>query len=193
MRILGIAGSLRRDSLNRELLRLAAEEAPEGVAVELFGGLKEIPPYDADDEGVCPAAVERLEAAVRGADAVLFATPEYNSSVPGVLKNAVDWASRPELAGGPFWGKPVAVVSASPGAFGAIWAQAELAKVLKAVGARVVETNLAVARAGERLASPDDELRDDLRRVLDLLAEEAGAGAHAGTQARPVTAASAAG
>ena len=173
MRVLGVAGSLRSGSLNRELLRLAAAAAPEAVELELYEGLGEIPAYDADVEDEPPAAVERFTAAVREAGAVLVATPEYNSSIPGALKNAIDWASRPELTAGPFWGKPVAVVSASTGAFGGIWAQTELNKVLRAVGARVVETNLAVARAHERLAMPDAELADDLGRVLALLVAQA--------------------
>ena len=172
MRVLAISGSLRSGSLNSELLRLAADGAPEDVEVSLYDGLKQIPPYDTDDEASGPAAVEELAAAVREADAVLVSTPEYNGSIPGVLKNAIDWASRPDVVEGPFWGKPVAVVSASTGSFGAIWAQTDLNKVLKLVGARVVETGLAVAKAHERLSDPDEELVDDLQRVLGLLAAE---------------------
>jgi chromate reductase len=187
MRILALAGSLRSGSLNRDLLRLAAAHAPAGVEVELYEGLRELPPYDADREAPTPPPVERFADAVRDADAVLVATPEYNASIPGALKNALDWASRPEVVAGAFFGKPVAVVSASTGAFGAIWAQAELNKVLRTLGARVVETGLAVARAHERLAAPDEELGDDLDRVVRLLAAEvAPAGAPA---AAPVGAA----
>src|SRR6185312_6433191 len=98
-----------------------------------------IPPYDADDDGPeAPATVEAFRQAVRDADAVLFATPEYNSSVPGALKNALDWASRP-LATNAFRNKPVAVIGSSEGAFGAVWSQAELSKVLGAMGARVAD------------------------------------------------------
>jgi chromate reductase len=172
LRVLALSGSLRSGSLNSELLRLATGSAPDEVEVELWDGLKEIPPYDADDEAAGSAAVEALARAVREADAVLVATPEYNGSIPGVLKNAIDWVSRPEVMQGAFWGKPVAVVSASTGSFGAVWAQTELNKVLKLVGARVVETGLAVARAHERLADPDEELVDDLQRVLKLLGAE---------------------
>src|ERR671926_506937 len=133
MRILAISGSLRDGSFNTGLLRAAAEEAPDDVELVLWDGLKQIPPYDQDDDVVPgPAPVEGLRDAVREADAVLFATPEYNSSVPGALKNALDWASRP-LATNVFRGKPVAVIGSSAGVFGAVWAQAELRKVLGAM------------------------------------------------------------
>ena len=97
MKILAISGSLRQGSHNTDLLRGAAAAAPDGVDVELYHGLKEIPPYDADDDvpGNQPAAVQDFKAALDEADAVLISTPEYNSSIPGVLKNALDWASRP--------------------------------------------------------------------------------------------------
>src|SRR5919202_3747817 len=164
MRILAISGSLRRDSYNTALLRAAAEEAPEDVDVVLWDGLKEIPPYDADEDVVPgPAAVEAFRDLVREADAVLFATPEYNSSVPGALKNALDWASRP-LATNAFRNKPVAVIGSSAGAFGGVWAAAELRKVLGAMGARVTDAELAVGHAAEKF---DDEGRladDDVRQ-----------------------------
>ena len=138
MRVLGISGSLRRDSHNTKLLRAAGEIVDErGGQFEMFGGLKEIPPYDEDDDvGDGPAPVVALRHAIADSDAVLFATPEYNSSIPGVLKNAVDWVSRPPAAS-PLRNKPVAVIGASTGMFGAVWAQAELRKVLGATGARV--------------------------------------------------------
>jgi chromate reductase len=179
MRLVGIAGSLRSGSHNRELLRLTAEQAPVGVELVEWDGLVDVPPYDPDREVPEPTAVSELRSALRDADGVLFATPEYNASIPGALKNAIDWLSRPSLMAGPLWGKPVAVVSASTGSFGAIWAQTELNKVLRAVGARVVETGLAVAKADARLVAPDVELLDDLRRVLELVAVEAGAGGEA--------------
>ena len=126
MRVLAISGSLRRDSNNTALLRALAEEAPSGVEVELWDGLKSIPPYDSDDD-VAPGPLrsKRCVRLVRDADAVFFATPEYNSSIPGALKNALDWASRP-LATNAFRSKPVAVISSSAGAFGGVWAAAEL-------------------------------------------------------------------
>ena len=152
MRVLGISGSLRRDSPNTKLLRAAGELVEErGGRFELFDGLKAIPPYDEDDEiGYGPRPVIRLKRAIAKADAVLFATPEYNSSIPGVLKNAVDWASRPPAAS-PLRNKPVAVIGASTGMFGAVWAQAELRKVLAATGARVSEVELAIGHAHEHL------------------------------------------
>src|SRR5207248_1836677 len=93
MRILAVSGSLRRDSHNSRLLRAAAQKLPPGVELELYGGLKQIPPFNEDDEATPAAEVQAWRAAIRDADALLFATPEYNSSIPGQLKNAVDWAS----------------------------------------------------------------------------------------------------
>jgi chromate reductase len=152
VRVLGISGSLRRDSHNTKLLRAAGGLVEElGGDFELFDGLRAIPPYDEDDDiGDGPLAVVRLREAIDSADAVLFATPEYNSSIPGVLKNAVDWASRPHNES-PLRNKPVAVIGASTGMFGAIWAQAELRKVLGSAGARVAEVELAVGHAHEHL------------------------------------------
>jgi len=171
MKILAIAGSLRRDSYNRKLLLEAAELLPAGVELEVWEGLKDVPPFDEDDEaGPAPAAVAQLRDAIAGADAVLFSTPEYNNSIPGQLKNALDWVSRPH-ATSPLRNKPVAVVGASKGAFGAVWAQAELRKVLGAIGARVVEGEVAVGHAHERFDG-DGDLGDDLR---DQLAEVVGA------------------
>jgi chromate reductase, NAD(P)H dehydrogenase (quinone) len=178
VRVLGISGSLRRDSYNTKLLRAAGELIEERAAeFEVFDGLKAIPPYDEDDDfGGGPAPVAELRKAIGDADAVLFATPEYNSSIPGVLKNAVDWASRP-LATNPLRNKPVAVIGASTGMFGAVWAQAELRKVLGATGARVLEVELAVGHAHEHLdpitGHPTDPAQEEALRdsVLMLLGE----------------------
>jgi chromate reductase, NAD(P)H dehydrogenase (quinone) len=163
MRVLGISGSLRRHSFNSELLQAAADLLPPGVEYERFDGLKAIPPYDADDDGSpAPVAVQRLRDAISAADAVLIATPEYNASIPGVLKNALDWASRPH-ATNVLRGKPAAVVGASTGMFGAIWGQAETRKVLGSIGARVIDRELPVPEAPERfdldggLTDPDVE------------------------------------
>jgi chromate reductase, NAD(P)H dehydrogenase (quinone) len=151
VRVLGICGSLRRDSLNNSLLRAAAERLPAGAEMIEFERMAEVPPYDADLEaaGARPAAVDRLHDGIREADAVLIATPEYNHSIPGQLKNALDWASRP-AGESAMRSVPTAVIGASTGVFGAVWAQAETRKVLGALGARVVDAELPVARAGDR-------------------------------------------
>jgi chromate reductase len=171
MRVLGLSGSLRGGSHNARLLRAAGERLPDGAELVMFGDLKAIPPYDADDDGgpaTRPPAVAALCAAIAAADAVLVATPEYNHSLPGQLKNALDWVSRPR-AESPLIGKPVAVIGASTGMFGAVWAQAEARKVLGAMGARVLDRELPVASADEALAG---ELDPELARALgDVVAE----------------------
>jgi chromate reductase len=171
MRVLGISGSLRRDSFNSALLRHAGElfEA-EGAEFEIYDGVRDIPWYDADEDVEdAPEAVARIRAAVREADAVFFTTPEYNSSIPGALKNALDWVSRP-LATNPIRNKPVAVVGASSGMFGAVWAQAELRKVLAAMGARVVEGEVPIGHADTRFDEngrlTDENLEDQVREVV---------------------------
>src|SRR3712207_4618726 len=179
MRLLAVSGSLRAGSHNTDLLRAAEEVAPAGVDVELWEGLKDVPPYDADDDvQPAPAAVEALREAVRQADALIFATPEYNSSVPGQLKNALDWVSRP-LAPNALRNKPVAVVGASTGMFGAVWAQAELRKVLAAIGARVLDAELPVGRAAtvfEDGRLVDGDVRARLAEIVERLVDEAAAG-----------------
>ena len=172
MRVLGISGSLRRDSLNSALLRAAAERLPAGAEWSEFDGLREIPPYDADVEAEgTPEPVEALRRAMREADAVVVATPEYNHSIPGVLKNALDWASRP-AGQSALTGKPAAVVGASTGMFGAVWAQAETRKVLGALGGRVVERELPVAGAAELYRDGRLELSPDQSEQLEgILAE----------------------
>jgi len=166
--ILGIAGSLRAGSHNTQLLRLAAEELPEGVELVVFDGLAEIPAFDQDLEDLAPDAVDALKAAIAGADAILIATPEYNGSIPGALKNALDWVSRP-IAGSPIRRKPVAVIGASTSAFGAVWAQRELKKVLGVMGARVLDVELPVAKADRALLDADEALVEGLARVASEL------------------------
>jgi chromate reductase, NAD(P)H dehydrogenase (quinone) len=176
MRVLGISGSLRRDSHNTHLLRVAAQVVPSPHRLEIFNGLKDVPPYDADDDtDAAPAGAQRFRQAIADADAILIATPEYNSSLPGQLKNAIDWASRP-FPGNALRGKPVAVIGTSTGMFGAVWAQAEVRKVLGATGARVVDVELPIphaeaAFAGGRLA--DAELHEALSRIVEQLIAEA--------------------
>ena len=175
-RILGISGSLRRDSHNTSLLRAAAEAAGPDIEFELYDGLKQIPPYDEDDDvHPRPQSVARLNEPIVAADAVFFSTPEYNSSIPGQLKNAIDWVSRP-VATNALRNKPVAVVGASTGGFGAVWAQAELRKVLAAVGARVLDLELPVTHAHTRFEDgglTDDEIRTRLEGAIEALADAA--------------------
>ena len=176
MRILAISGSLRDDSNNTALLRALREEAPENIEIELWHGLKEIPAYDADEDVVPgPDSVEAFRELVREVDGVFFATPEYNSSIPGALKNALDWASRP-LATNSFRNKPVAVISSSAGAFGGVWAAAELRKVLGAMGARVTEAELSVGHAHEKFDEvgrlTDEDVWQGLRDALQTLVAE---------------------
>ncbi|TML94968.1 MAG: NAD(P)H-dependent oxidoreductase [Actinobacteria bacterium] len=173
MKVLAISGSLRRDSYNTKLLRAAEELLPADVELEFYEGLKAVPPYDEEDDvQPAPPAVAALRQAVADADAILIATPEYNSSIPGQLKNAMDWVSRP-VATNPLRNKPVAVVGASTGAFGAVWSQAELRKVLAAIGARVVEGDVAVGHAPTRFDLEgnlvDEDLREQLGEVVDAL------------------------
>jgi chromate reductase len=148
MKMLGVAGSLRRDSHNRKLLRAAGSLLPPGVEFTEYDRLKYIPAFDEDDEAAPPLAVEHWREAIEAADAILFATPEYNSSIPGQLKNAIDWASRPFNTAA-LRNKPVAVIGASTGSFGAVWAQADLRKTLGAAGARVIDRELPVPSAQE--------------------------------------------
>ena len=177
MRILGVSGSLREGSYNTSLLRAAAEAAPDGVELELWEGLAELPLYAGDLDGDdAPEPVRRLREAWGEADAILFATPEYNGSVPGGLKNAIDWASRPR-GDAPLRNKTVAVVGASPGQFGALWAQQDLKRILGIAGARVVGTEIPVGRAHEKFDNDgrllDGELVEQLRLHLTTLAAEA--------------------
>jgi len=172
MRVLGISGSLRRGSYNHALLREAAERLPAGAELVEFDRLGEIPPYDADAEAEgAPEPVEALRQAMREADAVLVATPEYNHSIPGVLKNALDWASRP-AGQSALTGTPAAVIGASTGMFGAVWAQAETRKVLGALGGRVVERELPIAHAADLYRNGHLDLSPEQSEQLEgLLAE----------------------
>ena len=171
MKVLAVSGSLRAGSHNTLLLEEAVAAAPAGVDVELFDGslIGELPAYDQDldAEGDVPVSVQRLREAWAEPDAIIFATPEFNGSVPGGLKNAIDWASRPR-GEAPLLNKTVTVIGASTGQFGALWAQHDIRRILGIAGARVVCEALPVARAQEGLSEPT---RDALRSQLDLLVE----------------------
>ena len=173
MLVLAISGSLRRDSYNTQLLRAAGELAANGIDVELYQDLATIPPYDSDEEALgMPAPVADLKRRIAAADVVLIATPEYNSSIPGQLKNALDWVSRP-IKENPLRNKPTAVIGASASAYGGVWAQAELRKVVGVMGARLVEGNVAVPHAAEQFDTDgrltNNETRQQLARLLDDL------------------------
>jgi len=169
MKILGVSGSTRAESLNTALLREAARLAPAGVELEVWDGLAGLPIYDQDLEGDVPDSVRRLREDWSAADAILFVTPEYNGSVPGGLKNAVDWASRPK-GDAPLLNRTVAVVGASQGQFGALWAQQDLRRILGIAGARVVGEPVPVSRAHEGF---DEAAIDGVRDVLEALVQAA--------------------
>jgi chromate reductase len=176
MKVLGISGSLRAASYNTALLQAAAELAPEGVELTLYEGLEQLPPYNEDRDTDDPhPEVARLRDAIAAADAVLFATPEFNGTMPGHLKQAVDWGSRPRGVEAALWGKPVAVIGASVTDYGAVWAQDHLRRSLGLAGARVLETELPVSKAPERFDEDgvlvDIELRDRVAEIMDELAD----------------------
>jgi chromate reductase len=169
MNLLAISGSLRRGSYNSALLRAAGADLPGEVEFRVWRGLDQIPAYNEDSTSASLAVVV-LKRALAQADAVLVATPEYNASIPGALKNALDWASRP-LETNPLREKPVAVIGASQGIFGAIWAQAELRKILRTLGAQVDDRELAVAHA-QRAFTANGTLRDpELARALEEIVD----------------------
>jgi chromate reductase len=163
MKILGLSGSLRSDSYNTRLLDGTRKLLPSGVELELFNQLAAIPPYSEDEEDRVPPAVAALKAAI--------ATPEYNGSIPGQLKNALDWVSRP-IAASPLQGRPAAVIGASTGLFGAVWAQAELRKVLATMGARVVDRELPIPQADEALGADGLPLERDAVQALSATLDE---------------------
>lgn len=178
--VLGISGSLREGSYNRAVLRAAADLFADGATLKIYEGLDRVPPFNEDEEETPPDAVTDLRRRIDEADAVLFATPEYNNSIPGVLKNAVDWASRPH-GGGSLASKPTAVVGASPGRGGAAQAQADLRRVLRSVGAEVLDGALELSRVHQELDDEghlvDPEARAILGEIVGRLvyaAEEAG-------------------
>ena len=170
MRILGISGSLRRGSHNRRLLQAASTLLAPGVELVEWDNIAGIPAFDEDLETTPPEPVLEFFRAIEEADALLIATPEYNASLPGALKNALDWASRP-FPENVLRHKPAAVIGASTGLFGAVWAQAELRKSLRHTGAHVLDDELPVGLAGHAF-TPSGRLADaELdRRLADVLA-----------------------
>jgi chromate reductase len=170
MRILAISGSLRAGSYNTSLARAAVDVAPAGVDVELYEGLGSLPPFDEDlDADGPPTPVRKLREQIADADAILVVTPEYNGSLPGVLKNAIDWASRPRSEAA-LRGKTVAVAGASTGQYGALWAIQDLRKVLGIAGARVIEGEVSVPRAHELVDEAGTLSNEAVRiRLHDLL------------------------
>jgi len=174
VRILGIAGSLRRDSYNRATLRAATELVPEGASIEIFE-LDGIPGFNQDEEQNPPAKVAELKRLVREADAILFVTPEYNYSVPGVLKNAIDWASRPY--GDSAWnGKPAAIMGATVGAIGTARAQYHLRQMMVFLNMFPVnQPEVMIANASERFDAhgnlSDEATKTFIRQLLEALVD----------------------
>ncbi|MEU9362967.1 NAD(P)H-dependent oxidoreductase [Streptomyces sp. NPDC048301] len=183
VRILALVGSLRAGSHNRQLAEAAVKHAPEGVDVELYEGLVEVPFYneDIDVEGSVPAAAAQLREAAGRADAFLLFSPEYNGTMPAVLKNAIDWLSRPYGAGA-LSGKPVAVVGTAFGQFGGVWAQDEARKAAGLAGGAVLEDVKlsipgSVVRFAETHPADDAEVVTSLTEVLAQVAQGATAAA----------------
>ncbi|AXL87041.1 FMN reductase [Streptomyces sp. CB09001] len=175
VRILALVGSLRAGSHNRQLAEAAVRFAPEGAEVQLFEGLGEIPFYneDVDVEGSVPAAAAKLREAAQGAQAFLLFSPEYNGTIPAVLKNAIDWLSRPYGAGA-FTGKPVAVVGTAFGQYGGVWAQDEARKAVGIAGGKVIEDlKLSIpgslTRFAETHPADDAEVAGQLTEVVARL------------------------
>jgi chromate reductase, NAD(P)H dehydrogenase (quinone) len=167
MNLLGIVGSLRPGSYNAQLMRVVAGRLPGDVELTVYEGLRDVPPFDEADREAwsAPAAVEALRDAIAEADGVLFVTPEYNGSIPGQLKNALDWVSVP-FEHNALRNKPVAVIGTSTGMFGAVWAQAELRKVLGLIGARVLDRDTPVPLA-DTAFGPDGSLDPDYLEPVD--------------------------
>src|SRR6476469_1750154 len=171
MRVLALSGSLRRDSLNTRLLRAAQELGGPGVEFISYDSLATIPPFNQELEHRQPAEVHELRQRIEAADAVLVVTPEYNGSIPGQLKNALDWVSRP-VGWSPLVRKPAAVLGASTGLFGAVWAQAETRKVLERIGARVVQRELPIAQADTTLGEDGLPIHPEVRPQVEAMLSE---------------------
>ncbi|MFH7598434.1 NADPH-dependent FMN reductase [Streptomyces racemochromogenes] len=181
VRVLALVGSLRAGSHNRQLAEAAVKHAPGHVSVDIHEGLAEIPFYneDIDVEGSVPAPAVALREAVSGADALLLVSPEYNGTIPAVLKNAIDWLSRP-YGTGAITGKPVAVIGTAFGSYGGVWAQDEARKSAGVAGGAVLEeARLSVAESVTRFATThpadDAEIATAVLEVLEQLATKANA------------------
>ena len=174
--VLVLVGSLRAKSINRQIAELAVETQPDGVALAIFDGLADLPFYDEDLDITAdlPDPVVRLREAAALADAALVVTPEYNGSIPAVLKNAIDWLSRP-YRNGALKGKPLAVIGASQGRYGGAWAHDETRKSFSIAGPRVVEAitlSVSLSALDGRHPGQHDQLVADVRQaVADLVAE----------------------
>jgi NAD(P)H-dependent FMN reductase len=172
-KILVLVGSLRKDSINRSLAQVAADNAPAGVEVGLYAGLELLPFYNEDiDVEPVPAEVVRLREAVGDADAVLISTPEYNGTIPAVLKNAIDWLSRPYGAGA-ITRKPVGVLGAALAQFGGKWSHDDTSRSVGIAGGRVVEDielHLPIGRLEGRPVTDVPEVVEQLRQAVAVLA-----------------------
>nr|WP_236981681.1 MULTISPECIES: NAD(P)H-dependent oxidoreductase [Mycobacterium] len=181
-KILALVGSLRTASVNRQIAELAAQVAPEGATVTVFDALAELPFYNEDVDPAVgaqhdePAAVAALRAAAREADAALVVTPEYNGTIPAVLKNAIDWLSRP-FGSGALKGKPLAVIGGSLGQYGGVWAHDETRKSFGIAGARVVESiklSVPFKSLDGKAPAEHEELTANVRDVVGKLVAEVG-------------------
>jgi NAD(P)H-dependent FMN reductase len=176
IKVLGLVGSLRAASINRQIAELATEVAPDGVAVTIFEGLGDLPFYneDIDNDADVPAAVTALRAAAADADAALVVTPEYNGSIPAVIKNAIDWLSRP-FGDSALKGKPLAVIGGAFGQYGGVWAHDETRKSFGIAGPTVVESiKLSVPLGSLNCQHPREhaEVAANVRDAVGKLAAE---------------------
>ncbi|UYQ78461.1 NAD(P)H-dependent oxidoreductase [Glutamicibacter sp. JL.03c] len=176
-KVLTLVGSLRNGSTNQQLAEATSHNAPEGMEVSVFSGLENIPFYNEDNdvEGSVPAAAQALRDAASGSDALMLVTPEYNGTMPAVLKNAIDWLSRP-FGASPVSGKPTVVVGTAFGQYGGVWAQDEARKALGIAGAKVLEdVKLAIPNSVVRFAElhpkEDAEVVEQVTSVLNSIKE----------------------
>ena len=181
-KVLAISGSLRKASYNTGLLRAAKDHAPEDVEIEIYEDLESLTPYNEDREGSEPESVLSLRARITEADALLIATPEFNTTLPGQIKHLVDWGSRPYGTEAVLYRKPIAVIGASKTDYGAMWAQDHLRKALGIAGARVTDAELSVGQAPAKFNDNgdlvDEEAFEHLEHVIRQLVEHQRAVAH---------------